>query len=209
MDVRDIEVSLQNRLGHLVNYTGIFSSDSLPYYQYSIKPILFIANTLKSTESVNTVGHWVAFYIEYAPTQRIIFFDSFGISPTVYITTRFPVYVRRYRGFLIQHFGSQFQPDNSVKCGLYVCMFAHYTSHFGIKEFRNFIHRSFTVNSKRLHSNDSVVVKYYVKYMSRYRNCSIWKGRKRSALTYRECLSLIGMHNSLLLFSQLCLYYKY
>ena len=90
MDVRDIELALCNRIGKHTAYTGIYSSDTLPYYQYSVKPVLFIANTLKSTESVETLGHWVGFYIEYLPSQRIIFFDSFGISPTLYISTGFP-----------------------------------------------------------------------------------------------------------------------
>ena len=139
MDVRDLETSLKNRPGNLVKYTGIYTSDNLPHYCYNLKPFIFIANTLKSSDNVNTMGHWIGFYIETFPNKRIVFFDSFGISPYNYINIRFPTFLENSNTFSVYHFATQFQPDSSIKCGLYVCMFVHYTSIYGINMFTSYI----------------------------------------------------------------------
>ena len=141
MDVKELENSLKSRLGNATKFIGIYSSDKLPNISYNTRPTVFIANTLKSSDSVNTMGHWVAFYIESLPNKRIIFFDSFGISPYNYINTGFPIFLKKYKLFEVFHFGTQFQPDFSFKCGLYVCMFIHYTSIYGINKFIRYIYK--------------------------------------------------------------------
>ena len=50
----------------------------------------------------------------------------------------FLIFLKKYRNTPIHHFGKQLQPDNSIKCGLYVIMFIHYVSHFGLKLFTSF-----------------------------------------------------------------------
>ena len=128
MEVRELESALKHKLGSRNKSIGVYTSDILPIITYNTKPIILIANTLKSTANINTVGHWVAIYFEFQPIKRLIFFDSYSLSPDFYINSGFSKFLRKYRGTPIYHFGTQFQPDNSMKCGLYVSLFVHYTS---------------------------------------------------------------------------------
>ena len=73
MDVRELEKALKYKLGPYVRFIGVYASDRIPFIQYSAKPVLLIANTLKSGTDINTIGHWVAFYFEFQPQKRVIF----------------------------------------------------------------------------------------------------------------------------------------
>ena len=101
----------------------MFISDRIPFIHYSAKPVLLIANTLKSGTDINTIGHWIAFYFEFQPQKRVIFFDSYGIPPQFYINSGFSNFLKKYNNTPIYHYGKQLQPDNSMKCGLYVLLF--------------------------------------------------------------------------------------
>ena len=120
MDVRELERALKFRIGPHIKYAGIHASDQLPFIQHNIKPVLFIANTLKSSANINTVGHWVVFYFEFDPIIKLIFFDSYGFSPYFYKDSGFSAFLSRYGNIPIYHFEKQIQPHMSVKCGLYV-----------------------------------------------------------------------------------------
>ena len=135
MDTRELQRALRGRLGPFIRYEGIYTSDNLPYIVSSSKPVIFIANTLKSTSPISTVGHWVCFYIEFQPKKRLVFFDSFGLLPGLY-SEGFSDYVeKKYSSFNVYDFGVQLQPDISQKCGLYVLYFIRYISYYGIDAF--------------------------------------------------------------------------
>ena len=123
MDVRELEKALKDKLGLYVRFIGIYSSDRIPFIQYSAKPALLIANTLKSGIDINTIGHWVAFYFEFQPQKRVISFSSYGLPPQFYINSRCSDFLKKYDNTPIYHYGKQLQPDNSMKCGL--CSIIH------------------------------------------------------------------------------------
>ena len=143
MEVRELEKALKYKLGPYVKFIGIFASDRIPFISYSTKPVLLMANTLKSSADINTIGHWVAFYFEFQPKKRLIFFDSYVLSPHFYINSGFSDFLKKYRNTPIHNFGEQLQPDNSIKCGFYVILFIHYISHFGLKQFTSFLYSRF------------------------------------------------------------------
>ena len=190
MDASEIERALRGRIGSLIYYKGIYTSDNLPFIEHSSKPVIFIANTLESTVDISIVGHWVCFYIEFEPKKRIVFYDSFGLKPCIY-SSYFSEYIEeKYPGFPIYDFGLQLQPDNSQKCGLYVIHFIHYVSIKGLDKFTSYAKTIFS--SQKLFHNDKYVTRYYLKYLSKLNSCSYWKiGRKR-AITYKECKRIIG-----------------
>ena len=143
MEVRELKKALKYKLGPYVKFIGIYASDRIPFISYSTKPVLLIVNTLKSSVDINTIGHWVAFYFEFQPKKRLIFFDSYGLPPHFYINSGFSDFLKKYRNTPIHHFGKQLQPDNSIKCGLYVILFIHYISHFGLKQFTSYLYSRF------------------------------------------------------------------
>ena len=67
--------------------------------------------------------------------KKIIFFDSYGLSPYFYIGSSFSQVLKKYKHTPVYHFGKQFQPDHSMKCGLYVCTITHYISKYGLIKF--------------------------------------------------------------------------
>ena len=189
MDTHELESALKGRIGPYVEYKGVYASDQLPHFHYNTRPIVFISNTLESKTDVSTIGHWVAFYIEFAPVKRIIFFDSYGLIPDVY-STHFSDYVHKsYSTFFIQDFGRQLQPNLSHKCGLYVIHFIHFVSHYNIDKYISFFHTQF--NPKKLSLNDDIVTRYYFKYLARNHNCLYWKHGSKRAITYKECMRYI------------------
>ena len=95
MDVTEIENSLKGRLGTHIKYIGVFMSDNIPAISYNTKPIVLIANTLKSNTNINIVGHWVVLYFEFYPVKRIIFFDSYGLSPYFYNNSGFSHFLKK------------------------------------------------------------------------------------------------------------------
>ena len=122
MDVSELESSLKGKLGPHIKYIDIFMSDQILSVSHNTKPVVLIANTLKTKTNINIVGHWVVLYFEFYPIKRIIFFDSYGLSPYFYIGSGISQVLKKnikIRQFII--FGKQFQPDHSMKCGLYVC----------------------------------------------------------------------------------------
>lgn len=190
MDTREIESALRGKIGGLINYKGIYTSDKLPYIHYSSKPIIFIANTLESTADISITGHWLAFYIEFYPKKRIIFFDSFGLNPRIYSSYFSEYFDEKYSSFPIYDFAVQLQPDNSQKCGLYVIHFIHYVSYNGIDKFISYMPTIFS--SKKLENNDQYVTKYYFKHLSKVKNCSYWKTGNKRAITFKECKRIFG-----------------
>ena len=191
MDVRELEKGLEHKLGPYVRFIGVYASDRIPFIHYSAKPVLLIANTLKSGTDINTIGHWVAFYFEFQPQKRVIFFDSYGIPPQFYINSGFSNFLKKYNNTPIYHYGKQLQPDNSMKCGLYFLLFIHSISHLGLKDFTKFLYNRFTFKKRELTYNDKYVTRYYFKYLSKS-NCSQWKTGDKRAITYKECISNIG-----------------
>ena len=69
MEVRELESALKHILGSRIKFMGVYTSDRLPFISFNTKPIIFIANTLKSTANINTVGHWVGIYFEFQPKK--------------------------------------------------------------------------------------------------------------------------------------------
>ena len=135
MDTREIETALKGRIGPHIHYKGIYTCDHLPIITYNSKPIIFIANTLSSTSPVTKVGHWVAFYISFNPIRKLVFYDSYGLSPYLY-TFHFSKYIHQhYNAFDFYYFNVQLQPDTSYKCGLYVINLVHYTSQYGLEKY--------------------------------------------------------------------------
>ena len=185
MDTRELERSLRGRIGGLIHFWGIYTSDNMPVVQYNSKPIIFIANTLHSNTEVTAVGHWVCFYIEFLPVKRVIFYDSYGLLPSFY-SSEFSDYInKKYKDFNTYHFGVQLQPDTSQKCGLYSLNFIHYVSHYGINNFISLFKNVF--NPRRLNQNDSYITRYYFKHLSKFKSCSYWKSGKKRAISYAEC----------------------
>ena len=88
MDVSELESSLKGKLGPHIKYIGIFMSDQIPSVSYNTRPVLLIANTLKTKTKINIVGHWVVLHFEFYPMKRIIFFDSYD-HPTFILTVGF------------------------------------------------------------------------------------------------------------------------
>ena len=194
MDVRELETSLSGRIGSKVNYLGVFTSDKLPFMKTYSKPGIFIANTLKSNADVRTVGHWVCFYIEFLPDRRIIFFDSYGLPPSIYCEG-FREFITNHKDFSIYDYGRQFQPDVSVKCGLYVLFFIHFISLYGVDRISWVFKHVFS--KKDLQSNDKYVTLYYFKYLSRSHACRNWKYGSKRAITYQECKRLIRNNDNI------------
>ena len=188
-----MESALKNKLGPHIKFIGIYTSDHLPFISYNTKPIVLIANTLKSSANINTVGHWVGFDFEIYPKKQVIFFDSYGFSQHFYVNSGFSAFLRRYRQTPIYNFGRQFQPDSSMKCGLYVSPFAHYISLYGVNKFTSYIYNRFHIKKKDLAYNDKYVTRYYFKYLSKP-PCSHWKIRNKRTITYKECISYKGMY---------------
>ena len=60
----------------------------------------------------------------------------------------FLIFLKKYNNTPIYHYGKQLQPDNSMKCGLYVLLFIHSISHLGLKDFTKFLYNRFTLKKK-------------------------------------------------------------
>ena len=185
MDTRELQSALRGRLGPYVEYKGVYTSDQLPVYLNNSCPIAFISNTLESKADISTVGHWVAFYIEFAPIKKVLFFDSYGLLPDVYSSYYSDFIHKSYSSFSIQDFGVQLQPNSSHKCGMYVLHFIHFLSHHGVDKYISFFHSQF--NPKNLTLNDSIVTRYYFNYLNRSKSCVYWKHGSKRAITYAEC----------------------
>ena len=95
MEVRELEKALKHKLGPYVEFIGIYASNRIPFISYSTKPVLLIANTLKTSADINTTGHWVAFYFEFPPKKRLIFFDSYGLPPHFYVNSGFSDFLKK------------------------------------------------------------------------------------------------------------------
>ena len=80
--------------------------------------------------------------------MHVIFFDSYGLSPYFYVNSGFSTFLRKYRHTAIYQIGIQFQPDNSMKFGLYVSLFVRYISLYGVNNFTSFIHNKFHLKKK-------------------------------------------------------------
>ena len=187
MDTTELESALKGRLGALVNYVGVFSSDSVGRMKIPLKrnnALIFIANTLEASSDINNMGHWVCFYIAKSPNNRIIFFDSYALSPEIY-THHFQLFLKRNSSFKFFEFKTPVQPDRSYKCGFYVLFFIHSMSHYGVRQTLQKIKKN--MSGRELYKNDRWVLQYYFKFLGR-RKCSEWRFGDKRAITYSECL---------------------
>ena len=184
MNTGDIEKALKGRLGGRIIYAGVYAADKIPFIPLRSKPTIFISNTLSSDADIRIMGHWVCFYVEYSPIKRIIFFDSYGLSPALY-NKFFYDYITHtyYNDYSVYSYQLQLQPDTSIKCGLYATLFIHYTSHYGLEKFEKLIQQNFSL--QKLSNNDQFVTKYFLKHLSH--SCNHWRGRKYAIMTLREC----------------------
>ena len=99
MDARELSLALKNRLGDRTHFMGVYTSDQIPFIKSTKRPVTMIVNTLKSTSSIDVVGHWVVFYIEFQPKKRIVFCDSYGISLFDYTILGFSKFINQYKTF--------------------------------------------------------------------------------------------------------------
>ena len=185
MDTKEINTALRRTLGDKIMYLGIYCSDNLPKIpKYREKPMALIANTLKTTDDESVMGHWVAFLIDTC--RRVIYFDSYGLNPNYY-NNGFSYFLDKLQ-LTCFTFGEQYQPVKSIKCGLYVMLFIHYISHYGLQSTLVYLRNILSVKYKR--RNDVVVTKYYFKYINKKKGCGYWKILTDNAITYKECMSL-------------------
>ena len=192
MDSIEIDQYIKNRIGFLIRYKGIYTSDEIGRVKIDDnrdKPLVFVVNTLKTSDDYNIMGHWVCFYVEKSPFDRIIFFDSFGINVELYCQG-FRDFLNINR-FVVFEFNEQYQLSESYKCGLYVLFFIHYTSIFGIKETLLKIKNIFSSDDKSV--NDKYVTRYFVKNIEE-KSCNKWKGEGKRVLTYNECKNMLIMN---------------
>ena len=89
MDVGELESILKLKLGPHIKFIGIYTSDRLPVISYNAKPIVLIANTLKSSANINTVGHWFRFYLEFYLKKRVMFLTVMGSHHTFMLIVDF------------------------------------------------------------------------------------------------------------------------
>lgn len=95
------------------HYRGCFPSDMLPeIYSY---PACIIANTDPSTRRGK---HWVCLFI--ASSRLAYFFCPFGRRPNGHILR----YLRRFETIVRNK--CEFQPKNSITCGLYAIFVAYW-----------------------------------------------------------------------------------
>ena len=88
----------------------------------------------------------------------------------------------------MSYFSTQLQPAASMKCGLYVLFFVHYSSHHGLPKFVNIYQSVFS--KKNLQKNDSFVTSYYFSHMNKKKSCRRWKTGSNRAITFKECSSI-------------------
>ena len=188
MDSHELDSYIRKTLSDKVQYMGIFTSDDvgiMKIFSNRSKPIIFVANTLKKSDDSSIMGHWVCFYIEKSPLNKIIFFDSYGLNPVFYCKG-FELFISKNRRFSIYNIGMHMQGLDSYKCGLYVIFFIHYTSLYSIGETLVKIKNTFSANTTSI--NDRYITRYFFKFISR-KSCTRWKAGGERAVTYRECLA--------------------
>ena len=191
MDGSELDSYIEKTLGDRVRYIGVFTSDEvgmMRIYSNRSTPIVFIANTLKKSDDSNIMGHWVCFYIEKSPVNKVIYFDSYGLNPMLHCEG-FELFILQNTQFTINNICMQMQPLDSYKCGLYVIFFIHYTSLYGIGETLLKIEHTFSPNNQS--DNDRYVTRYFLTFISR-KSCAPWRTSGRRAITYRECLAARG-----------------
>ena len=191
MDSHELDSYINKTLGNRVQYIGIFTSDDVEKMRIHNDrdiPIVFIANTLRKSEDSSIMGHWVCFYIEKSPVNKVIYFDSYGLDPRFYCKG-FELFILEHTQFTIYNIGMQMQPLDSYKCGLYVIFFIHYTSLYSIRETLMKIEHTFSPNTQS--DNDRYVTRYFFKFISR-KPCVPWRSNGKTAVTYRECLATRG-----------------
>jgi len=194
MDTLEINQYLKSKIGFRVEYLGIFTSDRLERLKlktYREKASVLIANTLKESDDSQLMGHWVSFYVEKSPYDRIIFFDSFGISIELY-GNGFQNFIENNEKFTLYQFNIQYQLSDSYKCGLYAIFFVHYASLFGIREVIIQLRNNFSKYNRS--SNDKYVTRYFLRYIGD-KSCRKWIDGEQRAITFKECRKIICMLN--------------
>ena len=194
MDTIELQKSLHGLLGNKVKYNGVFTSDLLPANLEKgerNEAQIFIVNTLSSKDKITKMGHWVVFYVEKTPINRIVFFDSYGVAPSLY-GGNFVDFVNKHkRKFIFCNWKRSIQPLNSVKCGLYVIYFVHMVSHYGIESTLEKSLKIFSVKNKG--RNDSFVTSYFFRKLNRMKTgniCSYWRSyhsKEIRAISFKEC----------------------
>lgn len=194
MDTIELQKSLSGILGDRIRFKGIVPSDFLPKNLKDVRrdiPLVYIVNTLTSKADVNQMGHWVVFYVEKSPIKRIVFFDSYGLDPSLY-SKNFVKFIESHKKtFTFYNWSRQIQPINSVKCGLYVVYFVHTVSHNGIESTLKKMLKIFKIRNKK--GNDRFVTSYFFDHLNRMsdkNDCNYWrtyKTNEKRGITFKEC----------------------
>ena len=126
-------------------YIGTFPIDLIPK-KIQGKPSLLIVNTLKSTESTNMIGHWIAIYINKSQKE---YFDSYGLP--IFDETLIDLLQSKYK-----RLKTRLQAFNSDVCGQY-CLYFIYQKARG-KSFSDIV-KVFKINDSSY--NDKFVKKFF------------------------------------------------
>ena len=142
---------------------------------------MFIANTLRTYDNSQQMGHWVVFYVG---PQYILFLDSFGLPPEFY-GQEFANFSKQKTVYALPH---GLQPPDSLTCGLYAVFFVHYISHWGLSSCLRYTMKHFRPLKPRL--NDKKVKRYFIGDIDRENPCELWLKGAPQAMTYKECISI-------------------
>lgn len=141
MKTNQIDVILKQIISPaLCNFLGVFPIDLIPSFNNIKFPACLVANTDPSTKPGT---HWVAIYLE--SPNKIEFFDSYGLHPSVY-------------GFsfsVVKYNQSQLQSFTSNVCGQYCIYYLFKRSRCSC-----IFSKEFSTNSD---NNDILIVKWFKK----------------------------------------------
>ena len=188
MNSLDVWHALRGKLGNVGTFAGVLSSDKVRSFRIPLireRSISFIANILRSND--RKLGHWVVFYVEASPINRIYFYDSYGLPPDIY-TLDFSKFIGHYRerGYDLYAFDKALQGDASLICGLYCAHFIYHCTRFSISKVLRIISQTFQKNKPL--TNDRRVFDFYQKKLNT-KECSYWKAIDKSLVTYRQCVN--------------------
>ena len=148
MKTSEIDTILHSLLeGTRVHFAGVFPRNLIPSIETLKTPSCFVSNT---DESHSPGEHWVAFYI--ANPNRIEFFDSYGMPPSVY---GFTLNVSCYNT-------TQYQSFDSNVCGHYCIFYLYVRSIFNSNKPLD------SYFSKHNHILNDLNVRKWVKHHSKF-----------------------------------------
>jgi hypothetical protein len=155
MNNLQIDQILRNTQTTKSGYLGCFSADNIPM---GSKVGFMVVNVASNGSAM---GHWVMFY---SNGKRAIFFDSFGLSPNIYLGK----IAKYYNSF---EYGTAaiekaIQNSNSYVCGAYCIYYIYYLSK---NTPLSVINRRFSHKTKL--GNDKRVEKFIMKLANRGQIC--------------------------------------